>query len=124
MTLRSKWSNQPEKYHDVQVESINLYPQQVIIDKNGDHCLNDVVAAGTMNFFDEKHSLIAQPDGVLFGKNGDVYVFEYKTGGHKYKATEQLRIAFEHIQKYSGIRPRLFYITGETGTLLTEEVVL
>lgn len=112
-----------EEYHNKQVKRLLIQPKQLILDRNGDHELSDIVASGTMNFFDEGR-LIAQPDGVLFGKWGDIYVFEYKSQGHRGRAIKQLEIARSHIKKCTGENARCFYIKGDLGNYNIEEVHL
>ena len=110
------------EYHNKQVKRLNIDPSKLVIDRNGSHELSDVVMSGEMNFFDE-NSLIAQPDGVLFGKYGDVYVFEYKIRGNRRRARVQLLTAFEHLRKHMGVRARLFYVSGRFPGYKTEEVL-
>lgn len=106
-----------EEFHNKGVDYLNSHPAKLIIDRNGSHCLTDIVLAGEMNMFDvNSHNPlpIGKPDGVLFGKYGDIYVFEYKpSGGHRKRALEQLRRAQEHFQRYFQVRSRMFYISGD-----------
>lgn len=90
-----------EQLHDYHVNRLNLNPTLIKLDRNGEHELSDIVMSGTVNFLDEGR-LIAQPDGFLVNKWGELFLFEYKISRHFREASKQLRTQGEFIKKYRG----------------------
>lgn len=114
-------------FHEQCRDYLQRHPEAIIIDRNGDHCLTDIVMSGEMSLFEPEmaeHQEYGRPDLVMFGKYGNMYLVELQpTGGHKRKARLQLQRSYEHLKKHLGLRARCFYVTGSPNRgFNTEEV--
>lgn len=100
-----------EEQHNKQVNNLLNHPEKIVIDKT-ETLEHRISMSCSPRFFNKKGRIISTPDGLLFGRWGDIYLFEYKTSGHRKKAYHQLQKYFKNVQEQFGERARLFYITG------------
>lgn len=95
-----------ESVHDVAVERILQNPGLIGLD--------DVVMS-VEGFITSQTGCIGQMDGLFFTKQGSLYLMEYKSGDCPEKAREQLQRMRPYIQRATGMRPWLLYVSGKEG---------
>ena len=99
-----------EEQHNKQVDRLLKQPGKIIIDKT--ESLEGRISCSTQPiFFNRDGRIIATPDGVLFGKYGDIYIFEYKTMGHSKRAHDQLLMYHRIVRQQFNEKARLLYVS-------------
>ena len=73
--------------------------------------LQDIVlSTKEAKLYSENGRLIAEPDLMFLDKHNNLNVIEYKLNNNKNKAIGQLHTARDHLNKYFGCAPQLYYV--------------
>lgn len=98
-----------EGKHDAAVNKILQNPGLIGLDDCVLSCEGFILGA---------NGVLGQADGLFFTKQGSLYLMEYKTGDQPDKAREQLKRMQPYIQRATGMRPWLLYVSTKDNKVM------